>query len=180
MLNQSIAKRYASALLDLVEQDRDDLAEKLMQFSDLVKENKSLLQVLANPGFSQVERKQVLDRLLERLGWEAPLPRFLHLLVERHRVEYLDAIAKSFRDLVDKREGRVRVLVESASELDTKTEAELKRILAEALGKNIIMQGRINPELIAGIAVRIGGLVIDGSLRRQLERLRENLAQERN
>ena len=180
MIDQSIAKRYATALLELVESDRAGLAEKLLQFSDLVKQNQPLRQVLANPGVSQAERKQVLDRLLDKLKWQAPLPRFLHLLIERHRIEYLGAIARSFRDLVDEHEGRVRVEVASATDLDAKTEAELKRILTKGLGKDVIMSCQVDEELIAGVAVHIGGLVIDGSLRRQLDKLREDLATGRN
>lgn len=176
MINRSVARRYARALLELVESDLTGVAEKLSGFAGLVKSNQNLAQVLVNPAFSIEERGRILGRILKELGWGPPLSRFLELLVERRRIGHLEAIAEEFTGMADEKEGRVRVTVESAVELDQAPVAELKKALAEGLNKQIIVESKVDPDLIAGMAVRVGSLVVDGSLRSQIARLKETLA----
>ncbi len=176
MINRSVARRYARALADLVDKDLTATAAKLSGFAELVKSHETLAQVLSNPAFSLEERYKVLDRMLAQLGWAAPLDRFLRLLVERHRVIYLGAIAEEFSAMVDQAEGRVRVQVHSATELDAAELAKLKQALSAGLEKQVIVEQGVQPDLIAGMAVRVGSLVVDGSLRSQLTRLKDSLA----
>ena len=175
MINRSIARRYARALIDLVEAESAQISRQLSAFSTLVTDNPNLKEVLSNPAFSLQERSKVLQRILDTLGWAAPLNRLLGLLVERHRVAYLGAIADEFSRMVDEREGRLRVTVDSAVEVEPQAVEKLKKALAEGFSKQIVLEQRVNPELIAGIAVRVGGLVVDGSLASQLTRLKEQL-----
>jgi F-type H+-transporting ATPase subunit delta len=179
VINRSIARRYARALFGLVEADPTDTAEKLSAFAELVGSNQTLKQVLSNPTFSLEERTKVLARLLKDLGWTAPLDRFIELLVERHRMVLLTAIAEEFSAMVDEAEGRLRVTVESAVALDEAALSSIKAALAKGLSKQIIIQQQVEPELLAGLAVRIGGLVVDGSLRSQLTKMKEQLARSR-
>ena len=103
----------------------------------------------------------------------------MHLLVERRRISYIEAIAQEFRAMVDEIQGIVRVKVESAHELGQEPVARMKSVLADALKKKIIVEQSVEPELIAGVAVRIGSLVVDGTMKSQIARLRESLARTR-
>lgn len=176
MINRSIARRYARALLELVESDLTGVAEKLSAFAGLVESNQNLGQLLVNPAFSIEERGRVLTRILKDLGWGPPLTRLLELLVERRRIGHLAAIAEEFMAMADEKEGRIRVKVESAVDLDAGPVAELKKALAEGLNKQIIVEQEVDPDLIAGLAVRVGSLVVDGTLRSQIARMKETLA----
>jgi F-type H+-transporting ATPase subunit delta len=176
VINRSIARRYARALFDLVESDPSGTAEKLQAFADLIAGDPTLAQVLSSPMFAMAERQQVLKQVLAKLGWGAPLTRFFELLVERHRMVHIQAVAESFSDMVDEREGRLRVTVESAVDLDDEALARLKKALAEGLSKQIIMKKQTDSNLLAGMAVRLGGVIVDGSLKSQLARLKEELA----
>jgi F-type H+-transporting ATPase subunit delta len=179
VINHSIARRYAKALLGLVDSDLIKTAEKLKLFADLVESNPALANVLKNPGFSLDERKKVLDRVLSKLGWQVPLTRFLYLLVKRHRVAFLCAIADSFLKYVDEQEGRVRVSIESAVALDPKSLVKLQKEISKGLGKEVVFEQTVEPDLIAGMAVKVGSLVVDGSMKSQLARLREQLVRSR-
>ena len=179
MINRSVARRYARALLELAESDPTGMAEKLSAFAELVESHRNLAQVLVNPVFSLEERGRVLTRVLKDLGWGPPLTRFLELLVERRRIGHLGAIAEEFMSMADEQAGRVRVKVESAVDLDEVPVAKLTKALADGLNKQVIVERNVDPDLIAGMAVRVGSLVVDGSLRSQIARLKETLARAR-
>lgn len=177
MINRSIARRYARALFDLEKADPRDTAKRLASFAALIAGNPTLREVLQSPAFSLEERKRVLGRILAEQP--VPLPRFLSLLVERKRIGSLAAIVEEYEKLVDEREGRARVLVEVAVPLEATAIDRLKALLQNSLDKEIVLEQKVEPELIAGVAIRIGGLKIDGSFRSQLNRMRERLKRAR-
>jgi len=176
VINRSVARRYARALLELVESDPTSMAEKLSAFAGLVESNRNLAQLLVNPAFSIEERGRVLTRILQGLGWGPPLSRFLELLVQRRRIGHLGAIAEEFMGMADEQAGRVRVEVESAVDQGAAPVAKLTKALAEGLKKEVIVERKVDPDLIAGMAVRVGSLVVDGTLRSQIARMKETLA----
>jgi len=171
VINQSIARRYALALLELVEKEAGFIAGRLTEFQGLLKENPIFKEVLISPAFRMDERKAVFDRILLRLEWGPPLDRFLWYLVQQGRMAWLDAVVKSFIAMVDEKEGRIRVEVATAQALPDPAVAGLKRALAEGLKKEIIMQPQVDAQLLAGVKVKVGDLVVDGSLQTQLNNL---------
>ena len=177
MINMSVARRYAQALLDLVEKDPGKVADRLVEFDQLIRTNPLLKEILISPAFRMEERRKVFDRVLKKLHWGAPLDRFLWYLVEHRRMDMLGGIAEAFQAMVYERAGKVRVEVTTAKPLDQKTGTRLSKVLGQALGKTVIMKPRVDQELIAGLSVRVGDLVVDGSLRTQLNSLREVLTQ---
>jgi F-type H+-transporting ATPase subunit delta len=179
MIKRSIARRYARALMDLVTDEHAAVAAQLTGFAAAVQGHPELAQVLSNPVFSLEERRRVLQRLQAASPLRAPLDHFVDLLVSRHRVGYLGAVAECFGELVDQREGRVRVRVESAVALEAPARAELEAALITALGQKVVLEARVTPALLAGVQLRVGGLLLDGSLRGQLERLKERLARQK-
>ena len=154
------------------------IAGKLGQFLLLVEANPALKEVLSSPAFRMEERKRVFDQVIKKLGWGSPLDRFLWYLVEHQRVALLEAIVETFTSMVDEREGKVRVRVESAKPLDSSEEAILKKALADGLKKQVVMEPSQDPSLLAGIKVRIGDLVVDGSLKTQLDNLKNILTKQ--
>ncbi|MBN2493277.1 MAG: ATP synthase F1 subunit delta [Deltaproteobacteria bacterium] len=171
MIAHGIARRYAQALLELAPERGGELASRLFDFAAVISENRDLGEVLRSPAFSDAERERVLGRLFDLLGVAEPLDRFLKLLIERRRIAALPSIAAAFQALVDERASRVRVEVTSARALASEERARLEARLASGLGMQVVVEARVDPALLAGVAVRVGGLVIDGSLRNQLTAL---------
>ncbi|RME27672.1 MAG: ATP synthase F1 subunit delta [Deltaproteobacteria bacterium] len=174
-MSAKAARRFARALFDLMEKDHRRAADELERFSGLLSGSPELREVLTSPAFTQQERKRVVDLLVAKLGWKAPLDRFLWVVVSHRSVKLWPEISAAFTALVDEHEGKLRARVESARPLDAEELSRLTANLATALGKQVIVEHRPNPELIGGVRVRVGDLLIDGSLRTMLERLRQRL-----
>ena len=100
----------------------------------------------------------------------------LLLLAERDRLRHLAAIREVFDALVDKRLGRTRARVTSATPLAPALVAQLTRVFGEITGKQVIAETTVDPQLLAGAVVEVDGRVYDGSLRTQLAKLRQQMA----
>jgi len=177
VINRSVARRYAQALMELVETDPQSVADRLVEFQQLLQKNPLLYDVLISPAFRLEERKKVFDKTIKRLGWGYPLDRFLWYLVEHRRMSWLGAIAESFIKMIDRREGRLRVRVNSAKPLDKAILSKLQNALKAGLEKKVVLEPNVDASLLAGLAVQVGDLVIDGSLRTHLSRLKDILVQ---
>ncbi|RUM87940.1 MAG: ATP synthase F1 subunit delta, partial [Thermodesulfatator sp.] len=101
--------------------------------------------------------------------------RFLRLLVEKKRIQYIQAIIEAYEQLVDEERGIVRAEVRAAYSLGEEEKARLAEALKKLVGKEIKLQVFEAPELLGGLVVRIGDLVLDGSVRTQLEAFKESI-----
>ncbi|MCP3139999.1 ATP synthase F1 subunit delta [Pyxidicoccus xibeiensis] len=181
MVNVSIARRYARALLDVASEAGriDAVAEQLTAFASIFAKNPELTDVLLNPIYSRTQRRQVVEGVMKALpgGVEPLLDSTLHLLVDRNRLNYLPDIARLFGDMADARAGRVRGHVTSAAKLPADTLATLQHTLQQLTQRNVILETRVDPSILGGVSAQVGSLLYDGSLRTQLEEMRRALKQ---
>jgi F-type H+-transporting ATPase subunit delta len=175
MIAGSLARRYARAVLDIgiAKDNYEQLGEEMDALSVMYSGSRDLTEALTNPVFPPSQRRKVLEAVLER-GKASPVTRnFALLLLDRDRIPYLPAIARELRDMVDERAGRVRALVTSARPLSAENEKQVAASLAEISGKTVVMEKREDPALLGGVVAKLGDVVYDGSVRTQLELMRE-------
>jgi F-type H+-transporting ATPase subunit delta len=176
MVEGSVARRYARALLDLGRESKsvDRFGEDLQRFLTASQQG-NLIEVLSNPVYTQAERRGVLDTVLPGASLDATVVNFLRLLLDKNRFGALPDIARAYGELADLEAGRVRAVVTSASKL---TKAELDRVrkaLSAATGSTVVVEAVVDPSLLGGMTARVGGRVYDASLRTRLERLQLSL-----
>jgi len=175
-----IAQRYARALAATVEDDAqlDSALNALDDFSAAYAEHDDLSQVLENQAVPQTVREAVFREVLDRADAPDVVQRFLFTLFRRGRISVIDDVVSAVGEIVDARLNRARADVTAATEL---SEEELQRIesgLEKYSGKTIQMETRLDPDILGGVIVRLGGTVIDGSLRARLDRIRATLLTE--
>ncbi len=171
----SAPRRYAEAAFEIAGRDdafdawRDDLGLA----ADVVSDER-VAQVVDNPSLPFVERRALLERLLEgRVG--RPVRNLVILLAERGRVELLPAIAAEYGRLLNRRRGIVEAVVTSAAPLSAaETEAVRERI-REMARSDVELSTTIDESLIGGLTIRVGDRLLDASVRGRLERLRDQL-----
>jgi F-type H+-transporting ATPase subunit delta len=172
-------RRYAEALLDAVWSEPDEaraaVAEELNRLAKAVRDVPDLRNALENPSYSGAERLEVLDAVAERLELSKRVHTFARLIVERGRAAEIGAIAETFERLLNERAGRVKVKVTSATPLDDASKDDIKKALEARTGKTVELELSVDESLIGGVRAEVGSIVYDGTIRAELERLRERL-----
>lgn len=180
MVNVSIARRYARALLDVASEAgrTDAVAEQLTAIAGIFAKNPELTDVIVNPAYSRSQVSAVVEAVMKAVPQMEPtLANTLRLLMDRHRLGYLTDIARLFGDMADTRAGRVRGRVTTAAPLSADALANLQKTLQQLTQRNVILETRVDPALLGGVSAQVGSLLYDGSLRTQLEELRRELKQ---
>lgn len=172
-----VARRYARATYEQATStgNVDKVASDLDALAALLAESRDLRQFFLSPVVSQARKKAVVDKLLAgRL--DALVVRLLHLLLARGRESLVPQITNTFRQLHDEQLGRIEAVVQTASPLSDAQANALKVALEKTIGRAVVLDIRINPELISGLSVRVGDVVYDGSAQHQLANLRDQFA----
>ena len=177
MIDTTLAKRYAQALVEIGEEQNalDGYGRDLTALTELVADSKDFREVLINPVFPKEDKKKIANSILEKLGTDRMVINFINLLIDRKRIDQLEGIEKAYHQRVDEIRGITRGEVASASPLD---DAELDRIrqaLSDISGKDVRLSARVDPSLIGGLVAKVGDKVFDGSIRSQLNELKESL-----
>ncbi len=180
MITGSIARRYAKALLEIGIQTNtfDALGKELDRAAETLRSSPELRNALENPVFSLEKRKLIMDELARRLALSKTVRNFIMLLLDKGRIAALPDIARAHRSLVDEHAGRVRATVTSARPLDPMLETRLKTALEKSSGKVVIFEKREDPTILGGLITQLGDTLYDGSVRTQLQELREELLSE--
>lgn len=176
-LKGSVARRYARALLRLaVEQNQvPETGAELADIARFFEQNPELYLQLLSPALSAGDREKFLNRMVELMGLSQATANFILLLSRKGRLEHLPRIRDEFRTLSDQAAGMVRVKVSSARPFPEGLKARLLSALQKRTGKKVEAQFAVEPELLGGLKVQIGSLLLDGSISSQLKRLKEEL-----
>lgn len=175
MRDSTIAKNYAETLLLLADKagkgGREDWGKLIDDIADAIRGNIVLRRFLESPRISEDAKREVL---LKAFGDRVPAVflRFLQILVTKRRQNLIPEIAVEYAGLLDKAEERVHANVTVAATPDAREEARIAAQLTRVLGKRVVPHISVNPAILGGIVVRVGDTVMDGSLRRRLNRLR--------
>jgi F-type H+-transporting ATPase subunit delta len=178
--SRGAAVRYARALFDITLAEKKDLTaagRELTDFATLLTSNSALSRVLTNPAIPASRKRKVVEELIAKAGsLQSAVAKLLLLLAERDRLALLPDVAEAYDTRLMDHLKVVRAEVVTAIDLPADRVAALKQNLATATGRDVQLSTRVDPDIIGGAVARIGGTVYDGSLARQLERIREKLA----
>jgi len=172
-----LAKRYAKALEEAAaEADAlEAVSTELERVATLWHQDPAIAAFFGNPGILLRDKAETLKGLSQRMALSPLVARFLDLLLSRHRMQALPGVARLYRDLMNKRLGRVQAAVRTAVPLAPDLQEGLRRRLAQVLGRTVLLEPHVDPAILGGIVVQVDSTVYDGSLRTQLKQLRERL-----
>ena len=174
---EEIARVYAEALFDASKEDGklDVVREQLGEFADALESSDELQLFFFSPHVSSAEKVEGLGRALD--GAEPELVNFLELLIEKGRMTELFRIRREF-DVIWKRERRqIDVTVTSAAELDPAVVEKIGEEIERQTGQEVDLASRVDEEILGGIVLQVGNMVLDASIRSRLEKLRKSVAQ---
>jgi len=177
MTNRSSAARYAKALLDVSRREGDPQAVErdLAAFVSLTEGHPQLARALINPAVPAQRKTALVDELLKRSPVQPVLGKLLHLLAGRDRLVLLPDMLEEYRRRLMDLQGIVRAEVTSAVPLRAGAAQAIERALAARTGRTVAMTTRVDPGILGGAVARIGSVVYDGSVKRQLEKMKDSL-----
>ena len=173
----AIARRYAEALADVaVERDQvEQIGNELRVFAEMTNTSPELHDVFASPIISQTDKRRVLDALIERARPGQTVINLLRTMLSHHRLHNLVAMHEQFIREINERRGLIVAEVTVAAEIGQTEREKLGRTLRAITGKQVEFKFKTDPSLIGGVVTRIGSVIYDGSVRTQLQEIKQRL-----
>jgi ATP synthase F1 delta subunit len=173
---EEIAEVYARALFEAAKDDGvlDRAHDELGEFAQALDEDRNLQVFLFSPYFSSEEKKDGIRRIVSDA--DERVLNFLELLAERHRMPALFRIRRIFDDLWADENKLLPVIVTSATELDAGLVEDIGKRIEDQTGRRVELSSNVNPDVLGGLMVRVGNMVLDATVRNRLEQLRKQVA----
>jgi ATP synthase F1 delta subunit len=173
---EEIAEVYARALFEAAKDDGvlDRAHDEVGQFADALDEDRNLQVFLFSPYFSSEEKKDGIRRIVSDA--DERVLNFLELLAERHRMPALFRVRRIFDSLWAEENKLLPVVVTSATELDAGLVEDIGKRIEEQTGRRVELSSNVDPDVLGGLMVRVGNMVLDATVRNRLEKLRKQVA----
>jgi len=171
------ARVYAEALFE-VGRDKgklDSVQQQLGEFADAVDRNRDLQVFFFSPYLSSSEKGEGIERAIS--GAEPELLNFLKLLVDKQRMTEIFRIRREFDELWKHENRRIDVTVTSAVDLDPAVVAQIGQEVERQTGEKVDLSSRVDGDILGGLVLQVGNMVLDASIRSRLEKLRKSVAQ---
>jgi len=178
--NKTAANRYARALVDVSVKEKGNLSQieqDLAAFVDLFTEHATLERVLLNPAVPVARKRATVAELSARAGTSPVLAKLLLLLAERDRLVLVPELLAAYRDRLLDHQNVVRAEVTTTAPLAADRVRAIERGLAGVTGRTVTLAAKVDPSIIGGVVARVGSTVYDGSVTRQLEKMRQKLVE---
>ena len=176
MAERTVARRYAEAFVNSAEASSRLAAglEELERIAQLYGISKEFQRFLGSPEIGPADKERTLDRAFASVAGPETMG-LLRLLLKKDRVDHLPLVNQEAKGVSEARRGVVRGRVATAHPISSAETERLARAIGKAVGKQVILERQVDPSLIGGIRVSVGSALLDGSVRAQLERVREQL-----
>jgi F-type H+-transporting ATPase subunit delta len=174
---EEAARVYAKALFDVAKErgKLDAIREQLAELADAIDRDRDLQVFFFSPRFSSAEKVEGLKRAVS--GADEELVNFLELLIEKGRMPEIFRIRRQLDEMWKRENRRIDVTVTSAIELDPATIGKIGEEIESQTGQGVELASEVDGEILGGIVLQVGDMVLDASIRNRLERLRKSVAQ---
>lgn len=180
MTDATAARRYARALFDVVLQKNADLdrtGRELEEFAGVMSGNPAFQSIVTNPAIPAAKKRALVDAVLAQAGPVSdPVARTLQMLADRDRLGLVPHIARMYGERLMDHRKIVRAEVTTAVALDADRSKAIADALGRATGRQVVLESKVDSSILGGVVARVGSVVYDGSVVRQLEKMKELLA----
>jgi F-type H+-transporting ATPase subunit delta len=173
---KEISDVYARALFEVAKESGalDRVHDELGQFADALDTDRNLQVFLFSPYFSSEEKKEGIKRIVTDA--DERLINFLELLAERHRMPLIFRIRRNFDSMWAEENKLLPVTVTSAVELDEGLVNDIGKRIEEQTDRSVELSSNVDPDVLGGLQVQVGNMVLDATVRNRLEQLRKQVA----
>lgn len=172
----SAVSTYAQSLFEAARgrEEIEETLENLKEFVDVLRESNELREFFHGTHIPESQKRNAIDALTEEMSLSTR--NFLKVLIDNSRTEIIEDVVPRYEDLVEEYQGKVEVELTTAVELSDEMLDRFKSRLGEILnGREVLLETYVNPDLVGGAVVRVGEKQVDGSVRGQLQGLRQQM-----
>jgi F-type H+-transporting ATPase subunit delta len=173
MSNSILSRRYAKAIFDLSAEKKalDEVEKDLRTVQGVLEESSKLREVVQNPVISRDEQRAAMSFLLKKMQVGDLVQRFVLVLINNGRLNVLGEAVNSYFELLKLHRGEVDAEVISAVALNAKHIKEIEKNLSASLNKKVLVNSKIDQEILGGVVIKIGSRMLDASISGGLEKL---------
>lgn len=177
MIKLSSARRYAKALYEMgIELNLSSkFSEDIKALKELCEKVEDFVPFLSNPVVDLEAKREVVSSAFKDQTLHSYVINLIFFLIEANKVKLLPYICKFYQDLEDLYAGRVRGKVVSPDILSDEDVKAIKNALEKAIKKEVLLSQEVNKDMIGGVIVKVGDMIYDASIRKQLEILKDNI-----
>lgn len=177
MIPSSLYASYSRALADVaLETDSAPAVTKdLLVYREIFREVPEVITALHNPGIPRAAKERVLSALMEKYPVGSITGNFMRVLLDHNRLAYFGEIVDCYLKTLDERRGILSAHARVAFPLSEPQVEDLRSSISGAMGRPVKLEVRPDPDLIGGLVLQLGSTVYDGSVRKQLENIKQRL-----
>ena len=175
--SNSTSKSYALALYELSKENSelDKIEEDMRNLNKLLNSNKEFQEVILNPTVSKEDKGNVISAIAERNNFSQTLRKFLGFVSIKNRLFFLSKIIETFLNLVSNNKGELKAKLTSSKKLSEEEKKEIQSELSKDFKSTLNIDYRHDPDLIAGLIIQVGSVMIDTSIKTKLKKLEKNM-----
>ena len=175
--SNSTSKSYALALYELSKENSeiDKVEAEMKSFRQLLNESSDFKEMILSPTVSKEDKKNVIFIIIDKNNFSLNLKKFLGFVALKNRLFYLDKIIESFLNLVSNTKGELKAKLISSKKLSEAERQKIQTDLSKDFKSSLNLDYTYDPDLIAGLIIQIGSVMIDTSIKTKLKKLEKNM-----
>ena len=168
---------YALALYELAKEnsDLDKVEKEIKSLYELIKSSSSFNEIILNPTVAKEDKKNVIDAIAKQNSFSSTFTKFLGFVALKNRLFFLTKIINSFLNLVSKNKGELNAKLISSKELSQEEQKTIQTELSKNFETSLNIDYKYDPDLIAGLTIQIGSIMVDTSIKTKLKKLKKNM-----
>ena len=177
--SNSTSESYAVALYELSKEnsDLDKAEEQMKSLKKLLNESLDFKEIILSPTVSKDDKLNIILAIADKNNFSETLKKFLGLIAKKNRLFFLGKIIESFLNLVSNNKGELKAKLISSKKLSAEEQEKIQSELSLDFKSQIKINYEYDPELIAGLIIQIGSVMVDTSIKTKLKKLEKNMVE---
>ncbi len=173
----STSKSYALALYEISKENSElnKVEEEMQNLSKLLNDSQDFKEMILNPTVTREDKINVMSAIAEKNNFSKTIRKFLGFVANKNRLFFLEKITDSFLSLVSKSKGELKAKIISSKELSFDEQKKIQNDLSKDFKSSLNLDYKYDPDLIAGLIIQIGSIMIDTSIKTKLKKLEQNM-----
>ena len=177
--SNSTSKSYATALYELSKENSelDKVENGMKSLNKLLNESSDFKEMILSPTVAKEDKKNVIFAIADQNNFSQILKKFLGFLAIKNRLFFLGKIIESFLNLISNNKGELKAKLVSSKKLSIEEQKKIQNELSKDFKSSLNINFEYDPDLIAGLIIQIGSVMVDTSIRTKLKKLEKNMVE---